>query len=148
MWLTSSALAIVLAVAAIPRGWTALFDAASRCFYAVPPDWKIDASRESQTPFAASPDGRVSATLIWSAQPRSHHVAALRALAQPKIVHEDTRERVWMEIDSPPPADVLHIAIAPSAVGACIVEITVSGESRDESRRAIPIIIRTLTSVH
>jgi hypothetical protein len=130
-----------------PSGWTALFDVTGRCSYAVPPDWKIDGASESANPFAASPDGRVSATLTWSPQASARQTADLRDLAHAKTIHEDSVRRFWMEIVSPPPLGVLHIAVTPSGTGHCMIEIIVSDKSREEARRMVPAIIGTLTSV-
>jgi hypothetical protein len=148
MWRTTNLFAVVaLALGVVPRGWIVMFDPTGRCASAVPANWRVDAANDSTSPFAASPDGRVRATLIWSAQPTSRYIADLRGLAHPKIVHEDTPERFWIELESPPLGE-LHIAITASAIGACSVEIVVGQQTRDETRRVVPTIIGTLTSVH
>src|SRR5262245_11956008 len=155
---TRSAIAIALCAARVasaapqwlpsPRGWTVLVDPTGRCSYAVPADWRIDDAAPSVSPFAASPDGRVTATITWSGQSSwDQQTADLRATRHTKVIHEDSTRRFWVEIDSPPPIGVLHIAVAPATEGACTMEVGVSERSRDESRRQVSVIIGTLTAV-
>jgi hypothetical protein len=145
--MTSLLAIVVLAAGFVPPGWTAMFDATGRCAYAVPGDWKVEGTVDASAPFAASPDGRIRATLIWSVLSQSRYSSDLRGLSHPKVVHEDTADRFWIELASPPPLGGLHIAIIASPVGACTVEIVATGRGDAANTVVISTIVHTLTSV-
>jgi hypothetical protein len=147
-WLVVFAATPVIAQTPDPtRGWTVLFDGTGRCFYSVPPDWKVDDVSEMITPFTSSPDGAVTATMRWSAHaPWESATADLRAMRQWKRVHDDSERRYWLEFNEPR-ARVLHVAVIPSAsAGACTIQLEIGDDAREELRRLVPTIIGTFGS--
>lgn len=137
--------ALVLAVQAA-RGWTMLFDVTAHCYYAVPPDWKVDEPSETSNGLAISPDGAVTASIRWSPQTWTRATAELRGLSQPKQVHDDTERRYWIEVTEPQQR-TLHVAVIPATPGgACTIEVEAARSGRDDHRAIIPTLLGTLGS--
>lgn len=150
MWLARSTTCLVAALlltAQTPRGWTMLFDVTGHCYYAVPPDWRVDDSSETANGLAISPGGTMTASIHWSPQsPWTRVTTELRTLPQAKQLHDDSEHRYWIEM-SEPQQRTLHVAVVPSSsVGACTIEIEIVHDARDELRRTVPAIVGTLGS--
>jgi hypothetical protein len=136
-----------LAAAEFPAGWTGLFDVTGRCFYAVPPRWKIDDSLKMSGPIAASPDGRVTATIFWSEQHSwSWFTARLRGALRPIVVLEDSANRFWVEYRDSRLA-IYQLSAVPNPGGSCMFEVTASEPVADETRRILSAVVDTVTSI-
>ena len=136
-----------LAAADLPAGWTGLFDATGRCFYAVPPRWKIDDSSKVSGPIAASPDGRVTATIFWSEQHSwSWFTARLREALRPTVVFEDSATRFWVEYRDSRLA-ISQLSAVPNPGGSCMFEIAANDPVTDETRRILRAVVDTVTSI-
>jgi hypothetical protein len=130
-----------------PTGWTGLFDATGRCFYAVPPRWKIDDSFKLSGPLAASPDGRVTATITWSElHSWSFFTARLRRTLQPIAVFEDSVNRFWVEYRGSR-LSVDQLIAVPNPGGTCTFEVEASEPVSEETRRTLITVIGTVTSI-
>ena len=131
---------------AAPLHWTGLVDASATCYYAVPADWKIDATSELVNAIAWSADGRAKSVVMRSSTGWTAVVEGLRSTLRAVAVHEDSAQRFWIEYASAWPG-THHLAAIPAAGGGCLLYVDVDEKVEPHLHAIIKDIIGTLTAL-
>jgi hypothetical protein len=128
-----------------PPRWTGLVDVSGTCYYAVPADWKIDASSELANVISWSADGRAKSIVAWSSHGWAPLIDGLRSTLHAVAVHEDSAQRFWIEYASAPGAH--HVAAIPARGGGCLLYVDVDEKAERPLHLVATEIVRTLTAL-
>ena len=131
----------------LPPRWSGLVDVSGSCFYAIPPDWKIDAASESVNAVAYSPEGRATAVVVSASRTAwPSVVGTLRSSLPAVLVHEDSAQRFWIEYGPASPG-AHHVAAVPAAGGGCVLYLDVNEKADSPLHAIVKEIVRTLIAL-